>query len=514
MNASSSFSGAGHRGLVLLAACVVAITNPLAFTGPAVALPIIGQALEGSAVEFGWVTNAFMLTFGSCLMTAGSLADYLGRRRVFLVGVGLLFLFSLALCFAPNILVINILRAGQGIAAAAAFAGIMAALAQEFQGPGSMRAFSLVGTSFGVGLAFGPISSGFLIDIFGWRSIFALVALLAALAYALGTAFVRESRDPDAVGIDWKGSITFTAALALFTNAILIAPEKGWRDVETLVYLIVSISLFALFSVIEIRAKQPMLDLSLFRFPRFVAVQMLAAAPAYAFVVLLILLPVRFVGIDGMSTLDAGWIMGVLCGPLLFLPLIAGSLTRWLSAATLCGLGFIVAAAGLLWLSRWPGGEATPSLIGPLLVIGAGISLPWGLMDGLAVSVVPRERAGMATGIFNTTRVAGEGVALAVVSAVLSALVTTHIKLDFPDASANAGNVAQRFVAGDLSSVQSILVNSAREAIFNSYHSAFSSLLVILSGITLLTAVVIFVALRGSAPEIIDSNRNAVDKQS
>ncbi|MCU5772524.1 MFS transporter [Erwiniaceae bacterium BAC15a-03b] len=499
MNASHFASGANRRGFVLMAACIVAVANPLAFTGPAVALPTIGQTLEGTAVELGWVTNAFMLAFGSCLLTAGSLADALGRRRVFLVGAGLLFAFSLALSVAPNIFIIDLLRAGQGVAAAAAFAGIMAALAQEFQGAGSMRAFSLVGTSFGVGLAFGPISSGLLIAAFGWRSIFVLVAVLAAFAYAMGSVFVRESRDPQAAGIDWKGGLCFTAALALFTQAILVAPEKGWGDTGTLFCLTLSIALFILFSAIELRAQRPMLNLSLFREPRFVAVQLLAAAPAYAFVVLLILLPVRFVGIDGMTALQAGWIMVALCGPLLFLPLIAGLLTRWFSAATLCGTGFVVSAGGLLWLSCWPGGAASITLIAPLLVIGTGISLPWGLMDGLAVSVVPRENAGMATGIFNTTRVAGEGVALAVVSALLSALIASRISTDFPVSSGLAGDTAQRFVAGDLSSVQSLFALSAHNTLAHSYNSAFSSLLIILAVVTLATSLVIFMALRGAA---------------
>jgi hypothetical protein len=160
------------------------------------------------------------------------------------------------------------------------------------------------------------------------------------------------------------------------------------------------------------------MDLTLFRFPRFVGVQFLAAAPAYAFVVLLVLLPIRFIGVEGMSEIKAGQLMICLSGPLLILPLLAGQAARWIAPATICGVGLLAAAAGLVWLSRVP--EAAGALVAPLVLIGIGIALPWGLMDGLAVSVVPKERAGMAVGIFNTTRVASEGVALTVVMAVLS----------------------------------------------------------------------------------------------
>jgi len=126
-------------------------------------------------------------------------------------------------------------------------------------------------------------------------------------------------------------------------------------------------------------------------------------------------------------------------------------------------------------------------LIGPLLTIGIGISLPWGLMDGLAVSVVPKERAGMATGIFSTTRVAGEGVALAIVSAVLSALTRS-----FLGSSHEATTAAQRLVTGDLQGAVQTLSCMEELEIIHAYNNAFSLLLWLLTGITILTAIVIF----------------------
>lgn len=244
--------------------------------------------------------------------------------------------------------------------------------------------------------------------------------------------------------------------------------------------------------------KRPMLDLSLFRYPRFVGVQLLAAAPAYAFVVLLILLPVRFVGIEGMSEIGAGRMMVALSAPLLVLPIAAGLLTRWFSPATICGTGLIISAAGLFWLSHLAAGSAPFVLIGPLLTIGVGISLPWGLMDGLAVSVVPKERAGMATGIFSTTRVAGEGVALAIVSAVLSALIQSKL-------GEHAAMAAQQLVTGNLAAAASNVPAIGHDALIQSYGDAFSTLLWLLTGITVLTAAVVFSFLgRSSASAVAE----------
>ena len=479
--------------LILLTVCLAAAAMQLTFTGPAVALPAIGQALGGSPIALNWVTNAFMLTFGSSLMAAGALADAYGRKRVFLIGVGAFAILSMALSAAPDILWFDLGRAAQGVAAAAAFSGGMAALAQEFDGPARIRAFSIVGTSFGVGLAFGPVASGLMIDAFGWRSIFGLVVALAVLSFLLGTRFLKESRDPNAAGLDGRGALSFTAALALFTYGVLLAPERGWTDPGVASLLTGAMVLFVAFGVIERRVPRPMLDLTLFRYPRFVGVQLLAAAPAYAFVVLLILLPVRFIGIEGLSEIVAGRLMIALSAPLLILPIAAGLLTRWFAPATICGVGLLVSALGLFWLSRMPIGGDVLRLIAPMALIGIGIALPWGLMDGLAVSVVPRERAGMATGIFSTTRVAGEGVALAVVSAVLSALTAGH--LAGTGASASTSQAAQRLVTGDLASAAEALPRIGGTVLVRAYGDAFAMLLLMLCAVTIVTAIVVFVFL-------------------
>ncbi|WP_199084565.1 MFS transporter [Bosea sp. ASV33] len=497
------------QALVLLSVCLAAAAMPLTFTGPAVALPAIGKTLGGSPIALNWVTNAFMLTFGSSLMAAGGLADAYGRKRVFLIGVGAFGMLSMALAVAPDIFWFDLGRAAQGIAAAAAFSGGMAALAQEFDGRARIRAFSIVGTSFGVGLSFGPIASGLMIDAFGWRSIFGLVVVLAALALALGARFLRETRDPGAAGLDWPGALSFTLALALFTYGVLLAPERGWTEPTVMSLLAGSAALFITFGVIERRVARPMLDLTLFRYPRFVGVQLLAAAPAYAFVVLLILLPVRFIGIEGLSEIAAGQLMIALSAPLLALPFAAGLLTRWFASATICGVGLLICAVGLFWLSCVPLGGQSMDIVLPMALIGIGISLPWGLMDGLAVSVVPKERAGMATGIFSTTRVAGEGVALAVVSAVLSALTAGHLAAGA--AAAHAGPAAQLLITGDIEAATALPLMS-RAALLQSYGDAFATLLLILCAITILTAIVVFAFLgrraeQGTEPVVVEEDR-------
>ncbi|TCQ02185.1 MFS transporter [Rhizobium sp. PP-F2F-G36] len=504
MSPHSKPSERTSKWLALLAVCLAAAAMPLTFTGTAVALPSIGRALGGSPVAIAWVTNAFMLTFGSTLMAAGALADSYGRKRIFLTGTGLFAVFSLALVVAPDILLFDLLRAAQGLAAAAAFSGGMAALAQEFDGPARLRAFSIVGTSFGVGLSLGPVASGLMIEAFGWRSIFMAVVILAVLAFALGWRMLKESQDPDASGLDWGGALTFTGALGLFTYSLLLAPDLGWGDGRVVGLLIGAALFLILFVVIERLVSRPMLDLSLFAYPRFVGVQLLAAAPAYGFVVLLILLPARFIGIEGMREVAAGTLMIALSAPLLILPVAAGLLTRWFHPATLCGTGLLISAGGLFWLAQIPVEAPVWTTALPMLVIGTGISLPWGLMDGLAVSVVPKQRAGMATGIFSTTRVAGEGVALAVVGAILSTLVAGGIgRMGGLAVHGDIVIAAQRLAAGDVVLAASTMPGAQRAVLVSIYSDAFGDLLLLLASITLFTALVVFLFLKTEAHDAL-----------
>ncbi|MFM0741091.1 MFS transporter [Paraburkholderia xenovorans] len=507
MNTSITHGADRTRRFILAAVCLAALVLPLAFSGGAVATPAIGRDLGGSAASLTWITNAFMLSFGSLLMAAGALADQFGRKRLFTCGLGGFIASSLALACAPSVIWLDVLRALQGVAAAASLAGGTAALAQEFDGHARTRAFSMLGTSFGVGLAFGPLMAGVLIAHFGWRAIFVAIAVLGALACVFGVPRMRETRDPAARGLDWPGTLSFTGTLACFTFAVIDAPADGWSSARVVGMLVASAVLLAVFVIVEMRVERPMLDLSLFRYPRFVGVQILPIGTCYCYIVLIVMLPLRFIGAEGLGELDAGMLMIALSAPMLVVPMLVASLTRWVSAGVLSGVGFLIAALGLGWLSRVDVSAAPQSVVLPMLVIGIGAGMPWGLMDGLSVSVVPKERAGMASGIFSTTRVAGEGIALAIATALLAALSQANLARLLPDASptmaARVAVAAERLTTGGLTQAAASLPQLGVHELASSYTHAFTSLLHVLIAITLLSALASFAFLSraGSARE-------------
>ena len=489
---------ARHRWLQLISACLTALLIPLCFTGPAVVLPSISQALGGTPVELNWILNGYILAYGSVIMVSGSLTDLYGPRRVWLLGLAGFCIATFLIPAAPSTAVIDVLRLLQGTGGAAAFAAAMSSLAPLFHGVARTRAFSLLGTTFGIGLSFGPLASGWLVQAAGWEWVFLATGGVGVLGAIMVAISVRPARGAAPGRLDWPGALSFTGALGLFTYGILLAPEAGWSDGHVLGALAASLLLAVAFVRTERRVARPMLDLSLFQDPRFVGVQVLAASPAFLFIALIALLPGRFIGIDGYSALEAGQLMIGLAAPLLFVPFLAAVLTRWFSPGRLCAAGLVAVAVGLIWLSNVMAVGATGLWL-PMFVIGVGIGLPWGLMDAMAVSVADARNVGMATGIFNTVRVSADGVAIAVLSALLALLIQAPLTAALPGADPQALLMAaNRSALGQLDQAAALLPAATAQALpllQQSYDDAFRLVLRVLAGVAVLTAMAVYLLL-------------------
>jgi MFS family permease len=493
----ASPSAARSKSLILAAIFLVAVTIPISFTGPAVAIQSISRDLGGSVTALAWIINGFMLAVGSSIMLGGALADQYGRKKIFTIGISGFTLASFAIGFSPNVLTLDLLRGVQGVSGALALSAGFAALAQEFEGPARTRALGLIGSGFGIGIAFGPIIAGGLIATLGWRSIFFLSALAGLLILGLGVPRLRETRDPGAIRIDALGAASFTATLVTLTFGLVEAPALGWNHPLVIGLLASAAVLLIVFITIERLQIRPMLDLSLFRYARFVGVQALPVAVAYSFVVPLFLLPVRFVRVEGYSELQAGLMMLPLSAPVAIVPFLAARMTRWIPAGRLAASGLVISSIGIVWLASIAPGAASLAFVAPLLLVGIGAGLPWGLMDDLAISVVPTERAGMATGIFGTMRVAGETVAISVMSAVLAALVGNNLANHVSGEA--IGDVALAVSTGAFEQASALAPELSRAAFASAYGGAFHTAMLISGAITFAAALITFAALRSPA---------------
>ncbi|WP_172327132.1 MFS transporter [Mangrovicoccus sp. HB161399] len=406
---------------MILSICLAAAVLPMTFSGGAIATPALGRAFDASGPQLVWVVNAFMMVFGALPLIAGALADRIGRRRVFRAGLAGFAASGLLLALAPGLLAIDLLRGLQGLAAAATLAGGTAVLAQLPGEERRRRAFSLIGATFGLGLALGPVIGSWALEVGGWRGVFAVPSLLAAASLAIGAGAVPESRSPAAAPFDLAGALLFAGTLCGVTVWAVSVPAWGVLSGASLLLACATAALAAAFLRQERRCPAPLFDLSLLADPAFLGVQALPVATCLGFVSLLVIVPVQLVG-AGHSEVAAASVSMALSAPVFAVSVL---LARFGTAnrTRLAVSGLVLAAAGLFGLGFAPFDGPLWRLVPMLVLIGLGTGCPWGLMDGLAVEIAPREKAGAATGLFSTVRVASEGIVLALVTAAYAGLI-------------------------------------------------------------------------------------------
>ncbi|BCJ58358.1 MFS transporter [Micromonospora endophytica] len=440
-----------HPVLVLVAVLLSTLALPVSLTGAAVALTEIGRDLDAGLAGVQWVVNGYNATFASFMLAAGALADLFGRRRVFAIGLAIFAGAGLLAVAADDLLLFNVLRALAGVGAAAAATSAGAILAGTFHGAARTRAFSAFGTTIGAGLAFGPSIAGLLIEAFGWRAVFAVPSLVALLVLTV-VPLLPESRPPRAGRVDWPGTVSFTAALLLLIFGFVQGPEFGWSDPRIVAAFIAVPVLLLFFVGVQRRRTDPMFDLSLLANPQFVGICLAAAVIVAVLVPLLVYLPSYLTTVVGLAPSTAGVTLLLLTAPTVLLPFLGGALSRAVPPAVVIVVSVAVVAAGAAWATVIGPSSGAAALAGPLLSIGVGVGLSIGLLDALAIGSVAPHRAATGAGMINTSRLASETIAIAVVGAVL--------------ASATAGRLADPgFTAGLRTVLWSMAAISAGAAV-------------------------------------------------
>src|SRR5919198_2777088 len=291
----------------LMAVSVATFMLLLDITVVNVALPSIRDDLGGSFSDLQWVVDAYALTLAALVLTAGSLADRLGRRRLFALGLGIFSAASLLCALSPDPTFLNVARALQGIGGAVMFAVSLALLAQEFPaGRERANAMGIYGATIGVAVAIGPLVGGALTDGLGWRSIFYLNVPVGLAAIAVTYAKLRESRDPNATRIDWPGVASFSAALFMLVLALVRGNDEGWGSTLIVSLFAGAAALLAAFLAIERRVAEPMLPLALFRRRAFTGVQLAAFAVSGSMFALFLYLTLYLQNFLGFSPIGAG----------------------------------------------------------------------------------------------------------------------------------------------------------------------------------------------------------------
>jgi EmrB/QacA subfamily drug resistance transporter len=386
------------------------------------ALPSIEKDLSASFTDVQWVIDAYTLSLAAIVLTAGSLADRLGRKAVFLTGLGIFSAASLAAGLAQDATFLNIARAIQGIGGAAMFAVSLALVAQEFAaGKERATAMGVYGATIGVAVAVGPLVGGAITSAFGWRWVFFLNVPIGIAAIAITFLKIRESRDPNATRIDWLGLVTFSSALVMLVLGLLRGNDDGWGSPLILGLFGGAAVMLAAFMAIEQRVKEPMLPLELFRRRAFTGVQLAAAAVSASLFALFLYLTLYLQNYLGYSPLQAGLrYLPITLVPFLVAPLAVALMGR-VRARVLMGGSLGLIGVGLLLMSGLTPSDGWTALLPGFIVAGIGVGLLNPVIADVAVSVVEKERSGMAAGINDTFRQVSIAVGVAAWGAIFLA---------------------------------------------------------------------------------------------
>jgi EmrB/QacA subfamily drug resistance transporter len=407
-----------ERWITLLVVSAATAMLLLDVTVVNVALPAIRADLGASFAEMQWVIDAYALTLAATLLSAGALADRIGRRAIFAGGLTLFTACSALCAAASSPIFLDLARAAQGVGGAAMFAASLALLADEFQDKERGFALGVWGGVTGAALAIGPLVGGVLTDELDWRWIFLVNLPIGGFLLWLTLRRLPESREERPRPLDLAGMVTFGATCFLATYALIRGNEDGWGSLPIMGSLIGAAVLLAAFVAIERRAAAPMLPLALFRIPAFTGTAVVAFAQSVALYPLLLFVAIYMqVGLS-LSPTETGLRILPLTLVIVVVAPISGRLTnRWpLRIPLTAGLALI--GVGLLLMRTVNADSEWTVLLPGLLVGGLAIGVISPALAAAMVSVLPVERSGLGSGINNTFRQLGIAIGIAGLSAI------------------------------------------------------------------------------------------------
>ncbi|MGW6026289.1 MFS transporter [Streptomyces sp. NPDC055099] len=405
---------------VVLAACAGQFLVVLDVSVVNTALPSMRADLGMSAVGLQWVVNAYSIAFAGFMLLGGRAGDLFGRKRMFLVGLALFTVASLAGGLAQAEWQLLLARAVQGLGAAVLAPSTLTILTSAVpEGPARIRAigtWSAVGAGGG---AAGGLVGGVLTDLLSWRWVLLINVPIGALVLAAGAWWLTESRAGGSRKLDLPGAILVTGGLATLAYGIVQTEEQGWTAAETLVPLAVGLALLAAFLLVEARAAVPLMPLKLFR------VRSVSAANAAMFVcgagmfAMWMFMTLYAQNVLGYSALKAGLALIPSSLTIVFGSKLAPRLMPVLGAKNVSLLGIIVASAGFGWQSTMTAdGAYLTSIMLPGIVMMFGAGLAATPLASLGTSGAAPGDAGLVSGLINTSRTMGGALGLAVLSTV------------------------------------------------------------------------------------------------
>ncbi|GGT25739.1 MFS transporter [Nonomuraea spiralis] len=412
-----------------------------------VAMPDMAASLKASFSSLQWVMDIYALALAALLLGAGGLADLLGRRRVYVVGLVTFAAASLASGLAPNVGSLIAARAIQGAGAAMMFATTVALIGASYAGRDRGVAFGVWGAVNGAASGIGPILGGLLTEQLGWRSTFLVNLPVSVAAVALTLRVVDESRNPDARRIDLPGIALFATAAGALVYALTRAGEDGWGSPVIVGTFAAAAIALAAFVAVEARSPSPILDLRLFRSPSFTGIMIASLAMSGAAFAYLMYTSMWLQSVQGLGALQAGLVILPIPAVSLVVSLLSGRFLHAVSPRWTIGLGMLLVGAGVAGRAVLTGDSGWAALVPGFAVVGVGVGVAVPNVTAATMASVPPERVGMAAGAVSTFRQLGFAVSVAVLGTVFRAKLQDALDHTVSEAAAYASGLNATFLA-------------------------------------------------------------------
>jgi EmrB/QacA subfamily drug resistance transporter len=426
-----------RRWIALILLCVAQFVVVLDASIVNVALPTIGRALHFSESNLPWVVNAYVLTFGGFLLLGGRMADLLGRRRIFMGGLVLFALASLAGGLATNAGQLIAARAVQGLGAAILSPAALSIVTTTFQdGAERNRALGIWGAVAGSGGAAGVLLGGALTDGLGWEWVLWVNVPIGLLAAAVAPTLLAESRSTgERRHFDVAGALSVTAGLSLLVYALVDANNAGWGSARTIGLLAIAVALLATFVVVERRARAPLMPFGIFRLRTLTGANVVGLLVGASLFSMFFYISLYMQQVLGYSAIHAGLSYLPLAITIIVAAGIASQLVTKVGFKNVLATGMVLIAAALLWFSQISvHGSFLSDILGPSLLAAVGLGFAFVTTTIAAVSGVPEHESGLASGLINTTQQVGGALGLAILSAIsISVIGHTTSPADLTD---------------------------------------------------------------------------------
>lgn len=443
-----------------------------------VAIPTIIRDLDASNSQLQWIIDSYTLVFAGLLLTAGALGDRFGRRGALQVGFVIFGLGSVLSAVATTADHLIVTRAIMGIGGALIMPATLSIITNVFPAGERGRAIGIWAGVAGLGGALGPLAGGFLIEHFYWGSVFLVNIPIVVAGLIAGALLIPTSKDPDASKLDPAGAVLSIVGLTALLYAIIEAPVMGWGEPTILASLVGGLALLGGFVWWERRTDHPMLDVAVFRNPRFSAASGAIALVFFAMFGSMFLLTQYFQFVLGYTPLETGVRMLPFAGSMMIFAPSSARIVERIGTKVTVTTGLAMVTIGLLTMATVGVDSSYLDVIWRLMLIAAGMGLTMAPATDSIMGSLPLAKAGVGSAINDTTRQVGGALGVAVIGSVLSSTYGSRIADFFAGqpvsaevvASAQASLGGAAAVAAELPAIGADLLATANQAFVESLH--------------------------------------------